>query len=200
MQDCMVSKQAKSFEQMYDISGSTKLRTMMNSLRKADSKSGEVLGNMFLNGISWGRRSMTQGMLGGWPAPGTRYIGVNILSGPIIMMGTVGLQRTLKTLGSRRAFAAMRQATSITQIPDAKVVFTSKGGRAYTAKELRMMEDQFNLGLTRGQVEFYEGQARETLRSGGMKITGEQINPKWATLLSQIDPSQRNLFSKFACG
>lgn len=191
-------QQAKSFEQMYDISGSTKLRTMMNSLRKADSKSGEVLGNMFLNGISWGRRSMTQGMLGGWPAPGTRYIGVNILSGPIIMMGTVGLQRTLKTLGSRRAFAAMRQATSITQIPDAKVVFTSKGGRAYTAKELRMMEDQFNLGLTRGQVEFYEGQARETLRAGGMKITGEQINPKWATLLSQIDPSQRNLFSKFA--
>lgn len=189
---------AKSFEQMYDIAGSTKLRTMINSLRKADPKSGEVLGNMLSNSISWLRRSMTQGMLGGWPAPGTRYIGVNILSGPIIMMGTVGLQRTLKTLGSRRAFAAMRQATSITQIPDAKVVFTSKGGRAYTAKELRMMEDQFNLGLTRGQVEFYEGQARETLRSGGMKITGEQINPKWATLLSQIDPSQRNLFSKFA--
>jgi DNA-directed RNA polymerase subunit N (RpoN/RPB10) len=189
---------ANTFEEMYGISSNLKLRTMIDSLQKADPKQNAALKNMFGDALSWGRRSMTQGMLGGWPFPGTRYIGVNIFSGPIIMLGTVGLQRTFKALGSRRALAAMRQATSITQIPDAKVVFTSKGGRAYTAKELRMMEDQFNLGLSRGQVEFYEGQAVETLRAGGMTITGKRVDPYLATLIAQINPSQRNLYSQFA--
>ena len=189
---------AKSFDELYNISSNNKLRTMINSLRTADASEAAILGNIVGTAVSWGRRSMTQGMLGGFPAPGTRYIGINIFSGPIIMLGTLGLQRTLRALSPRNAFNSMRQALTITQIPDSRIVFTSKGGRNYTAKELRMLEDKYNLGLTRGQIEFFEGQASETLGSGGLTLTGRRVNPTVNLLLRQINPTQRNLFSKFA--
>ena len=113
------------------------------------------------------------------------------------MMGTLGLSRTFKALSPKTLSSSIRQAMSITQIPDDVVVFTTKQGRKYTAKELRLLESQNNLGLTTGRVQFYENHAGEMMTAANLNIAGQEIGFP-TKLISQLNPGQRNLWSHIA--
>tara|TARA_Y100001938_G_scaffold126986_1_gene179432 strand:+ start:653 stop:6133 length:5481 start_codon:yes stop_codon:yes gene_type:complete len=191
----------KSFLQLEELSKSNKLNTVINSLIEADAGAADILGTMINSAATWCRRSMSQGMLGGFPFFNGRYIGMNIFSAPFIMMGTVGMKRTRAALAPKNIKNAIRQALSINQVPDDVVLFTSKSGRQYKAAELRALESRYNLGLTRGQVEFFEGQAEEllggTIKQPGLSLAGERLT-KGGKKVSLLNPSKRNLWSKFA--
>ena len=204
---------SETFATLNDLAKTNKLEAMMTSLTKADDEWSQWLAGTVLDAVSWGRRSMTQGMLGGFPFPNGRYLGMNILTAPFIMLGTLGLSRTWRSLTRGAGIAiskpfkagsikeAMKNALCISQIPDNAVVFTSMSGRKYTAKELRLLEDANNLGLSRGRVEFYEGQATELLEgtagARGVKLTGEPVSG-WNVAGKNLNPTRRNLWSKFA--
>ena len=191
-------EQAQVVKSMSDMAATNKLPEMMQSIRKADEGMADNMLGLFGNATSWARRSMTQGMLAGfWLLANTKYLGVNILSAPFIMMGTVGTRRMTQALSPRNFWSSLRMATSIQQYADDVVVFTSDLGRQYTAKELRLLESNNNLGLTRNRIEFYETHAGEMLKAADTTITGTQ-RTGWNKFFDFVNPGQRNLFSYVA--
>ena len=174
-----------------DMAKATKLRTMMDRMRKADEGGWAYLRANIGTAAEFVRRTMTQGMLGGLPLPNIRYLGMNILTAPLIMMGTVGVNRT----GASMRY--MKDAISVLKAPPNKVMFQSRGGRKWTAGELRGLESDFNLGLTRQKVELYEGTATESMRKAGLDISGQPLS-KVDDLKNFINISQRNLYSHAA--
>jgi hypothetical protein len=174
-----------------DMAKATKLRTMMERMRKADEGGSASFGANIGTAVEFIRRTMTQGMLGGLPLPNIRYLGMNILTAPLIMMGTVGVNRT----GASMKY--MKDAITILKAPPNKVMFQSKGGRKWTAGELRALESDYNLGLTRQKVELYEGTASESMREVGLDVAGKPLSG-FEKFKNKINPSQRNLYSRAA--
>ena len=187
-------EQAQVVKSMMDMSATNKLPEMMQSIRKADDGMADNMLGLFGDAVSWTRRSMTQGMLGGFILPNLKYLGVNILSAPLIMMGTLGAKRMESALNPKNFFQSLRMAFSISEYADDVVVFTSDQGRRYTAKELRLLESNNNLGLTRSRIEFYETHAGEMLAAADTTITGRP-RTGFDKFLNIINPAQRNLFS-----
>jgi hypothetical protein len=182
------------FKQLNDMAASNNLRSTMESLQKPGDSTAQWFASYVSNAWGAARRLMTTGML----YMSSRYHGTNIMTWPIISMATIQMPRTLKALSPRVWHAASRVSQSVLAMPDDAVAFTSKGGRKYTARELRLLEDRTNIGMTRGRIEFYEAQAKEVVTGVDMDLAGQSKSrlPSW--ILRNLNPQQRILAARFA--
>ena len=180
------------FKSIDDMAKAKNLKSTMSALRTASESDYKWLLSYVINALSFSKRVMTNGMLYMRP----RFAGNNALTMPFISAMTVGLPRTIKALSPARWGQARMWAQSVMKTPDNVVVFTSKGGRKYTAGELRMLENKTNIGLTRSRMEFYESQATELVTGVQMDLAGASQNkiPSW--WLANVSPGQRNMLAR----
>lgn len=181
------------FLNLDNMAASNNLRTTMESLKDADVGSWQWVSSYISNAIMFLKRTQTTGML----YLATRYAGTNIMTWPLISTATVGLPRTLKALNPRIWNTASRVGQSVMAMPDDFVAFTSKGGRKYTAGELRLLEDQTDIGMSRARMEFYETQAKEVVTGVDMDMAGKSRSkmPSWFD--RNLNPSQRIFAARF---
>ena len=175
---------------LFDMAKANKLRTSVEKMRNANESLGNKVGYFFGKTIEFFRRTMSQGLLAGTYLPNIPYLAQNIVTAPLIMMGTLGAR------GGRATKFVPDAMTIGKQAPDRKV-FTSRSGRVWTAQELRNLEQQYNLGLTRQKVEVYESTARQTMSQLGLDLSGQPLS-KAQPFIDLVDPSRRNMYSKLA--
>ena len=186
----------KTISNLETLAKTTKLKTMLETLRIKDNEVGALILSTLGSALEATRRIATGGLLAGIYAPQPRYLGQNVFTANAIMAGTVGPQRSLRAglLGPLHM-----KAIGISRYPDDAVVFTSKGGREYTAAELRQLESTYNLGLSRFKVELQERTATKAMSNVGLNISGKPLTiPEW--IWSKVRPDQRGLWSRVADG
>ncbi len=88
----------------------------------------------------------------------------------MIMLGTIGAERTAKSM------KMLGKATGISTRADDAVVFISRSGLKYTAKKLKELEGQFNIGLSRNQIELYRGTVTQQMNNLGLSISGKRLS------------------------
>tara|TARA_R100001591_G_scaffold45155_1_gene56223 strand:- start:5553 stop:11159 length:5607 start_codon:yes stop_codon:yes gene_type:complete len=185
---------AKTIDNLETLAKTTKLRTTLERLRIKDDDKLALIGATIGSATEAFRRIATGGLLAGIYVPVTRYLGQNIFNANIIMAGTLGPERSFR---GGLASPMHMKAIAISKYPDDAVVFTSKGGREYTAAELRQLESTYNLGLSRFKVELQERTATRTMTDVGRDLSGKPLTtPSW--LWSKIRPDQRGLWSTLA--
>jgi hypothetical protein len=139
------------------------------------------------------------------PAPNTRYMGMNILTAPVIALATVGGAGALRSLRGpgldSQSRDVARQLGSLTGRPlvDAvsprppqTVVFTSDTGRQWTYGELRAALERNNVQTTRGQVEFTESFIADLKRDARLTSKGDAVGT-FRQFLRTFDPRRTNL-------
>ena len=181
------------FLSLDNMAASNNLRATMESLKDADAGSWQWLGSYLSNAIMFLKRTQTTGML----YLASRYAGTNIMTWPLISMATVGLPRTLKALNPRIWNTASRVGQSVMAMPDDFVAFTSKGGRKYTAGELRLLEKKTDIGMSRARMEFYETQAKEVVTGVDMDMAGKSRSKMRSWFDRNLNPSQRIFAARF---
>ena len=194
----------------------SKLRSTLEQLQKVQSGGKSEYAKYAIDQVlQMARASLSQGLLAGTYGPNLRYLGQNVFTAPIIMMGTIGAGRTVRSiltrglsslrtgvgnLGENASFLFLGKAKSIFSRNGNNVVFTSKSGRKYTAKELIDLESKYNIGLSRNQVELYRGTVKNQMSRLGFTLEGNKrgLAKKGIDLL--LNPTQRGLYSQLADG
>jgi hypothetical protein len=151
------------------------------------------------------------------PVVNWRYVGMNLLTAPLIALTTVGGMRALK-MGygpgaARQTLDVAQQATTIvgpraadalsgilprplvdavSPRPAGTVVFTSKTGQDWTYQALTDAMARNNIQITRGSVEFGESFTRELARDAGLLADGSPAGPL-RKFLRNFDPTMTNL-------
>lgn len=140
------------------------------------------------------------------PMPNTRYIGMNMLTAPIIAMTTVGLKNAVRAYSSTEGFTSQsrdvaRQLSTVFNrplvnanadiAPDA-VRFVSDSGRTWTQGELQAAIARNNLGSSRGQVEFTDAFLKDLQRDVRLMADGTPT-PEFRQFARQFDPTRTNI-------
>lgn len=144
------------------------------------------------------------------PAPNLRYIGMNLLTAPLIALTTVGAAGALKAARGvgwgAQARDVARQVSGLVggKLVDAvspraadDVVFTTVTGRKWTWAELQDAMDRNNIMITRGSVEFQESWMRDVLRDARLTSEGMPAG-KFRHFLRTVDPLRTNIFQYIA--
>ena len=144
------------------------------------------------------------------PAPNLRYIGMNLITAPLIALTTVGAAGALKAARGvgwgEQARDVARQVSSLVghKLVDAvspraadDVVFTTATGRKWTWAELQDAMDRNNIMITRGSVEFQESWMRDVLRDARLTSEGMPAG-KFRHFLRSVDPLRTNIFQYMA--
>lgn len=181
------AEEAELLSKMLDETNSLRLQTTLDALQAKDKGLGAWIGSILSSFVTVGRRNATTALLGGFPGPNTRYLGVNILTAPVIMATSVGLRRL--GLAANEAYTALK----LPFLSDSTTVFTSATGRKWTAGEVKATLNRTNIGFTRGSIEFSEAVADEMLGLAGMSVTGA---PKIAgRKIDLVTPWKKNIFA-----
>ena len=189
-----VGKMVSNLEQM---SKSAKLRSTLEELQKVQTGEGSYIAYAFGQSMDMLRASLSQGLLAGTYIPNTRYLGQNIFTAPLIMMGTVGADRTAKSL-RMLANGSFGKAKSIFYRNPEEVIFTSRSGRDYTTRELLQLEGEYNIGLSRNQIELYRSSVGKQMSDLGFNLQGEKQNVGLRFFNKFLNPTQRGIWSQFA--
>ena len=142
--------------------------------------------------------------------PQGRYMGMNLISAPLIAATTVGpvnAARMLKGPGyGMQGRDVARQFSSIIGKPLVDAVspkpahatlFNSRTGRAWTRAEFEDAVARNNIGVTRGGVEFNDAFVDDALRNAMLTSSGAPVT--WRRhALRAIDPTRTNLPQYFA--
>ena len=139
------------------------------------------------------------------PAPNTRYMGMNLLTAPLIALTTVGARGSLRALSGpglrsqsrdvarqMRAIAGRPLVDAVSPRPPSSVIFTTDTGRQWTFGELRSALERNNVQTTRGQVEFTEAFTRDLKRDAGVLSSGAPAG-QLRQFLRNFDPRRTNL-------
>ncbi len=176
-----------------------KLAMTMDRLRQADKSLFGVVYAGILNTIDSVRRISTQGMLSGFPVPNAAYHGQNILTQPILAAMTLGWRRAGKSYNS------LKLSMKINQAPRDQLAFVSDGGRQYSIGELQDLANEYNIGMTRQDIELYISNVDEILRGvdvdvagKGKKLARDKNLRKVQEFVKNIDPRYRTLYSTYA--
>jgi len=180
----------EDYNRLLDLGRTGKLELTMDRLRKADQGGWGIVRSALLNVFDSFRRMSSQGMLSGFPYPNMIYHAQNIVTQPIIAAMTLGFGRMSKSYNS------LALSLSIAKRPKNSIALVTNSGRKYTAKELVDLTLEYNIGMTRADIELYLGNVDEILRNVDIKMTGEARQS--IPVLKEIDPRYRTEFSKFA--
>jgi hypothetical protein len=156
------------------------------------------------------------------PMPNMRYLGMNLLTAPLIALATVGAPNAIRMLSGRGLLSQARQVGRQTasmlptfirdKIPDIKrrplpnvaqpkpattVEFVDNNGRAWTHGEVQEAMSRNNIMLTRGQAEFNESFMAEVMRDAKLLADGTPVGA-FRDFLRQIDPTKTSIFQYIA--
>lgn len=151
------------------------------------------------------------------PLPNTRYIGMNIITAPLIAATTLGatgaIRMTPGTVGvTEQAAQVARQAgaqtlpaflnrplfNSLTPMPPDAVMFESRLGRQWTRAEFEQAVADHNINITRGGVEFADSFARDLARDARLTAEGVKSPALRQYLLRNLDPTRTGFWQYFA--
>jgi hypothetical protein len=130
------------------------------------------------------------------PMPNTRYLGMNLLTAPLIMLTTVGGARMVKTLGESTGARALVDAVT----PRARatdIMFTAPDGRAWTWGDLQQAMNDSNILFSRADVEWSQSTARELQRGAQLSAEGAPVS-MGRTVARHLDPRMVNPFMSLA--
>jgi len=126
----------------------------LEKMRRSPELSRTALG-VLEAAAGFAQRTYSTGMLGGWVAPNMRYLGVNLVTAPLLMMTTLGKRFTDvldESLLAGDVVSAV--APRVGSQMQGDLAFVSASGVPWTRAMLKQAEDRNNLGMTRGDVEF----------------------------------------------
>lgn len=129
------------------------------------------------------------------PMPNTRYLGMNLLTAPLIMLTTLGAGRMVRTLAESTGGRTLVDA--VTPRPRAQHVFTAADGRRWTWGELSDAMDSANIHYSRADVEWSSGTAREMQRAARLTAEGAPVGMA-RTVARHLDPRSVNPFMSLA--
>jgi hypothetical protein len=129
------------------------------------------------------------------PMPNTRYLGMNLLTAPLIMLTTLGAGRTLRTLTDTTGARTLVDA--ITPRSRTETVFTAADGRRWTWGELSDAMDTANIHYSRADVEWSTKTAREMQRAARLTAEGAPVGMA-RTVARHLDPRSVNPFMSLA--
>lgn len=189
------STEARQLKDMQKLTSTTRLAATLNSLHAIDKGIGWRGAHILASGWTAARRTMTSGLLAGFPFPNPRYMGQNILTALPIMAVTLGLRRMgLSTRHMRDSLAIIGDSK-----PDSAVLFTSDLGRAWTKGELKQVLAKTNIGFTRGSVEFSEVMADDLLKASNLSLAGKSVAGLSAKNIERtIAPWKKNVWQDMA--
>lgn len=150
------------------------------------------------------------------PAPNTRYLGVNLLTAPLIAATTLGTMGAIRLLPGVPEFSG-RQAQmleagrqvlpdflrrplvdTVTPGAESDILFTTSAGRRWTRAEFQDAIERNSINITRGGAEFFDQYARELARDARLTAEGVQAAPLRQYLLRNIDPTRTGAFQYVA--
>ena len=144
------------------------------------------------------------------PAPNTRYLGMNLITAPLIALTTVGAAGAVKMASGpgvrSQARDVGRQLSNITgkplvnanqAIPQNATAFTARDGRVWTKGELDDAIERNNILISRGQVEFNDAFMADVMRDAKLLQDATPAGP-FRNWLRQLDPTRTNLMQYVA--
>ena len=203
------------------------------SMSRRAAAAGMLAGGYYLSPMVFGQRAQTEEQEGSpgfmvpspeslIPLPNLRYIGMNLMTAPLIALATVGAPNAIRMLSGRGLMSQARQVGRQTasmvptfirdKLPDIKrrplpnvaqpkpgstVEFVDKNGRAWTHFEVQEAIKRNNIMLSRGQAEFNESFMAEVMRDAKLLADGTPVGP-FRDFLRQIDPTKTNIYQYIA--
>ena len=139
-------------------------------------------------------RISTTGLLGGFVAPNTRYLGVNLFSAPLLMATELGISDTLRSLSWLHAdhlFVTGRWN------PD-DVLMVTKNGQTITYGQYADLVSTENIATTFSAAQFQKTSMSELMRelaltSGFQEASKSQQFVRW-----YLDPSKRTRYTMWS--
>lgn len=144
------------------------------------------------------------------PAPNTRYLGMNLITAPLIALTTVGASGAVRMARgpgvASQARDVAQQIGTITgkplvnanrSIPDEAIAFTSRDGRVWTQGELNEAIERNNILISRGQVEFNDAFMSDVMRDARLLQDATPSGP-FRDFLRQLDPTRTNVMQYIA--
>jgi hypothetical protein len=158
------------------------------------------------------------GPLGAMPAvPLTRYIGLNVLTAPLMMVGTLGVKRATQALGmvpgqvAGAARQAAHKAFPNTVAPRAPtdILFRDLYGKEWTQQEFEELCSAYNIFMSRAEVDSTANIFKTIQRDLGIYATRVKVEDQdwWQTVakankgrqaLAWMDPTREAVGMQFA--
>lgn len=170
------------------------LADQLDELIRKDPNAGQYalrLGAELLDGV---RRTTIGGTLGGLLLPNGRFLGMNILTAPLIVATTLSIPDALRATGVTRLanWISMQAGKAPSDL-----AFTDRLGRPWTKQAVEQAIDRNNLGRSQAGFEFAAGQFPEMMRDAKLNVDmsaagGAKQVARW------LAPWRKNVWNTFA--
>lgn len=158
------------------------------------------------------------GPLGAMPAvPLTRYIGLNVLTAPLMMVGTLGVKRASEALGmvpgqvatAARGLAAKAFPNTVAPRAPTDILFRDLYGKEWTQQEFEELCAAYNIFMSRAEVDSTANVFKTIQRDLGIYAAREEVAgqpwmktvkqaSKGRQLLAWMDPRREAIGMQFA--
>ena len=170
----------------------------VDKLLNADASGWELAAKNLGQLIDGATRVVASGLLGGWLLPGLRYLGINILTAPLI--ATVAADRhglgVLNPFNVANTWKSMRKTLPSRNPND--VLFVTKRGKVYKAGEVERLMNTHNRGFSEEGLIYHTQMGEEMMRQVGLTISGMPKGRLKSAFDKYISPTQLNVYSRFA--
>ena len=147
----------------------------------------------FLDGM---RRWSIGGLLGGFPLPNTRFLGLNALTAPLIVATSIGPKHAFRALGLNKTNRMLNWAAVKNGAKADEVIFETNGVQ-WTRADLEEAIQRNNVKYSQIGFEFSDVVINDIMRA--LKIDRKMRTAgNVRQILRQIDPGNKNLWSRFA--
>lgn len=166
---------------------------------------GDLAKYLLLEGLALSKQMASQGLLAAGGAlqtvlplpliPNGRYLGVNLLTAPLIMLSTFGARRT----GAALAEVPRTLVDMVTPRPANMPLFEDAGGTVWTKAKLEDAYSRANIYTTAADVDASASFLLDLFRDARVVAGRELRELSWASrALAEMDPRRTNLWMRFA--
>jgi len=166
---------------------------------------GDLAKYLLLEGLAFSKQMASQGLLAAGGAlqtvlplpliPNGRYLGVNLLTAPLIMLSTLGARRT----GAALAEVPRTLVDMVTPRPANMPLFEGAGGTVWTKAKLEDAYSRANIYTTAADVDASTSFLLNLFRDARVVAGRELRQMSWAgRALAEMDPRRTNLWMRFA--
>ena len=171
----------------------------------AAQKAGDLAMYLLLEGLAFSKQMASQGLLAAGAAlqtvvplpliPNGRYLGVNLLTAPLIMLSTLGGART----GAALAEVPRTLIDMVTPRPAGMVLFEDVAGRQWTKEMLEDAYQRANIYTTAADVDASASFMLDLFREARVMASTELRRADWVSqALAEMDPRRTGLWMRFA--
>jgi hypothetical protein len=145
--------------------------------------------------LDMSRRTTISGLLGGFPLPNTRFLGLNAITAPIIVALTVGPKFAFQSLGIGRHNRLYNWAAI--KLGHASDVLFVRDGVKWTRKMVEDAIKRNNIRYSAISYEFNDVIIRDLERMARINSSLGPVSTA-RTIGRYLDPSQKNIWNRFA--